>query len=59
MDVVLELLIQSKLKSEKLGLSETDIVVDQAIYAKCVEVLVNPLHVDLKNYIILRMGLSI
>lgn len=37
-DTVLELLNQSKEKAEKLGLSETDIVLDQAIYAKACEV---------------------
>jgi len=56
MDVVLELLVQSKLKAEKLGLEETDVVFDQAIYAKAVEVLMNPIHLDLKRFIVLRMG---
>lgn len=38
MDTVLELLYQSKEKAEKLGLVETDVVLDQAIYAKACEV---------------------
>ena len=38
MDTVLELLTQSKIKAEKLGLKETDVVLDQAIYAKACEV---------------------
>ena len=53
MDVVLELLTQSKLKSEKLGLKETDVLLDQAIYEKAVEIMMNPSHAD---FIILRMG---
>ena len=56
MDTVLELLVQSKCKAERLGLTETDIVVDQAIYAKAVEILMNPTHIDLKRFIVLRMG---
>lgn len=38
MDAVLELLTQSKMKAERLGLAETDVVLDQAIYAKACEV---------------------
>ena len=38
LDTVLELLTQSKLKAEKLQLTEVDVVVDQAIYAKACEV---------------------
>ena len=56
MDVVLEILTQSKLKAEKLGLSETDFVFDQAIYAKAVEIMLNPDFIDLKRFIVLRMG---
>lgn len=37
---VLEMLIQSK--AEKLGLRETDLVVDQAIYAKAVDIVLSP-----------------
>ena len=56
METVLELLRQSKIKAEKLGLSETDIVLDLAIYAKAVEILSNPIHKDLRDFIVLRMG---
>lgn len=56
LDTVLELLLQSKAKAEYLGLKETDIVVDQAIYAKAVEILQNPAYLDLKKFIVLRMG---
>ena len=56
MDVVLEILTQSKLKAEKLGLCETDVVFDQAIYAKAVEIMLNPVFIDLKRFIVLRMG---
>ena len=55
-DTVLEMLLQTKEKAEKLGLLETDLVVDQAIYAKAVEILSNPLYLDLKRFIVLRMG---
>eukprot|EP00794_Sanderia_malayensis_P010526 gene10526-11631_t len=56
LDVVLEALIQSKLKAEELGLSETDVVFDQAIFAKAVEVVLNPVYIELKKSIVLRMG---
>ena len=56
LDVVLELLEQSKAKAQKLGLNDTDVVVDQAVYAKAFEVLMNPKHADLKQFIVLRLG---
>ena len=56
METVLEILTQSKYKAEKIGLKETDVVLDQAIYAKAVEILLNPIHADLKKFIVLRMG---
>ncbi len=56
MDTVLELLQQSKIKAEKIGLNETDVVLDLAIYAKAVEILMNPQQQDLKSLIVLRMG---
>jgi len=56
LDTVLELLLQSKAKAERLGLQDTDVVVDQAIYAKAVEVMENPTHKDLKRFIVLRLG---
>ena len=55
-DTVLELLSQSKIKAGKLGLVETDVVLDMAIYAKAVEVMMNPKYVDLKQFIVLRLG---
>lgn len=56
MDVILELLEQSKLKAEQMELEDTDVVSDQAVYAKCFEVLMNPKHEHLKKFIVLRMG---
>lgn len=56
MDTVLEMLLQSKAKAEHLGLSDTDVVVDQTIYAKAVEIIENPTYKDLKEFIVLRMG---
>lgn len=55
-DTVLELLNQSKLKAEKLGLNETDVILDMAIYSKAVEILMNPRYVDLKKFIVLCLG---
>ncbi len=54
--MVLEASTQSKLKAEKLGLSETDVVFDQAIFAKAVEIVLNLVYIDLKKFIVLRMG---
>ena len=56
MEVVLELLLQSKEKATNLGLEDTDIVMDLAIYAKAVEVLLNPSYKDLKQFFVLRLG---
>ena len=56
MEVVLEILLQSKEKATHLGLTETDIVMDQAIYAKAVEIVLIPAHEDLKKYCVLRLG---
>lgn len=55
-ETVLELLNQSKLKAEKLGLTETDVVLDMAIYAKAVEIILKPRYIDLKKFIVLRLG---
>ena len=49
-------MLQSKEKAEKLGLQDIDLVVDQAIYTKVVEILANKIYIDLKNFIVLRMG---
>ena len=53
---MLEILLQSKAKAEHLGLVETDVVIDQTISAKAVEVLENSTHKDLKDFIVLRTG---
>ena len=39
-----------------MGLAETDVVIDQTIYAKAVKVLRNPAHKHLKDFIVLWMG---
>ncbi len=56
LETVQELLVQSKEKAEALGLSETDVVMDQAIYAKALEILLMPRNNELKKFIVLRMG---
>ena len=56
MDIVLEVLMQSEAKAKAMNLPETDLVLDQAIYTKAVEILNNPSHEDLKKFINLRMG---
>ena len=50
------MLLQSKAKVEHLGLVEADVVIDQAISAKAVEVLENSTHKYLKDFIALWMG---
>ena len=50
------MLLQSKANTEHLGLVEADLVVDQDIYAKAVEIMENLAHKDLKDFIVLRMG---
>ena len=55
-DTVLKLLQQSNCISEKLGLDETDIVLDQAIYSKATEILSNPVNSSLRKFIVLRLG---
>eukprot|EP00794_Sanderia_malayensis_P011579 gene11579-12772_t len=49
LETVQELLVQSKEKAESLGLSETDVVMNQAIYAKALEILLMPRNSELKN----------
>ena len=56
MYTVLEVLMQSEAKAKAMNLPETDLVLDQVIYAKAVEILNNPSHEDLKMFISLRMG---
>ena len=55
-DTVQEILAQAKKKSESLGLVSADLVLDHAIYAKALEVLVNPINQDLHKFINLCMG---
>ena len=43
-------------KLKKLGLHETDIVLDQAIEGKSTEILSNPVSSDLRKFIVLRFG---
>lgn len=50
------MLLQSKAKSEHLGLVETDVVVEQAIYVRTVEALENLAHKYLKDLIVLRIS---
>ena len=45
-EVVAEVLGQSKVKAEALRLTEVDVVMDQAIYAKAVEIMLHPTHAD-------------
>ncbi len=56
LETVQDVLVQSKLKAEALGLSETDVVMDQAIYARALEILLMPRNRELKKFIVLRMG---
>ena len=56
LETIQEILIQIKLKSEKLGLTCADAVFDHAIYSKCLEIVMNPINVELQTYINLRMG---
>ena len=55
-DVVLEVLKKYKQKSEALNLNETDLVLDHAIYAKAVEIVMNEKFTDLRTSINIRMG---
>lgn len=53
---VLEVLNQVKGKAEKPGLTGSDLVLDQTIYTKPLEILNNPQKADPKNFINLQMG---
>ena len=44
METVKEVLVQFKEKVTQLGLSETDLVLDHAIYCKAVEIIMNDRH---------------
>ena len=56
LETIAEPLQQTKAKTEAFGLSETDGVADQAIYAKAAEVLMIPQYKALKTFIVLQMG---
>ena len=56
METVKEVLLQCKEKAQELNLSETDLVLDHAIYSKAVEIIMEEQHVDLRKFINLRMG---
>ena len=56
METVQEILMQIKMKSEKLGLSCDDAFFDHAIYAKALEVITNPINEELQKFVNLRMG---
>ena len=43
-------------KLKKIGLDETDIVLDQAIEGKATEILSNPVSSDLRKFVVLRLG---
>ena len=51
METVLELLRQCKEKAESLNLKETDLVLDHAIYAKAVEIVMDERYFDLRTFI--------
>ena len=51
MSTVPELLQQQKCKAGYLGLTETDIALDQAIHARAFEILMNPTYIDWKKFI--------
>ena len=54
--VVEEVLLQVKAKSEALGIKESDLVFDHAIYRIALEILMDPRNEELKKFINLRMG---
>ena len=56
METVKELLVQCKKKTQQLNLTETNFVLDLAIYSKAVEVVMEEPHSDLRYFINLRMG---
>ena len=56
MDTVQEVLLQAKAKAEAVGLRESDVVLDHAIYCKALDIMMNPENIQLKDFINLRMG---
>ena len=55
-DTVQEILRLCKEKAESLNLTETDLVLDHAIYSKAVEIIMMEQNADLRVFINLRMG---
>lgn len=55
-ETVKEVLVQCKEKARQLGLTETDLVLDHAIYCKAVEIVMDDKHTDLRAFVNLRMG---
>ena len=56
MKTVKEMLVQCKEKAQQLNMTETDLVLDHAMYSKAVEVIMEERHSDLRDFINLRMG---
>ena len=56
MSTIQEILKQIKVKSEAIGLESADAVFDHAIYAKALEVILNPKNSEMNEFINLRMG---
>ena len=56
MDTVLEVLKVTVQKAKKLFLEEVDIIFDHAIYSKALEIIMNPIHEDLRAFCNIRMG---
>ena len=56
METVKEVLVQCKEKAAQIGLCETNLVLDHAIYWKAVEIIMNDRHRDLRDFINLRMS---
>ena len=55
-DTVLEVLVQCMEKAEALGLNETDLVLDHAIYAKTIGIIMDGNNENLKSFINICMG---
>ena len=56
MEIVKEVLVRCNEKTTQLGLSETNLVLDHAIYCKAVEIIMDDRQIDLRDLINLRMG---
>ena len=56
MDTVLEVLKVTVQKFKKLFLEEVDIVFDHAIYSKALEIIMNPIHEDLRAFCNIAWG---